>query len=106
MGLTASACYSFLAVVLAPGLVQQGFNEIAVHMFILYWAVISNITPPVALACFPAAKIAETSHFRVGFTAVTLGFASYIVPFAFVMNPALVFQAGGWLILPDRKSVV
>src|SRR3546814_5491594 len=72
MGLTASACYIFLAVVLAPGLVQQGFNEIAVHMFILYWAVISNITPPVALACFPAAKIAETSHFRVGFTAVTL----------------------------------
>ncbi len=100
MGLTASACYIFLAVVLAPGLVQQGFNEIAIHLFILYWAIISNITPPVALACFPAAKIAETSYFRVGFRAVTLGFASYIVPFAFVMNSALVFQTGGWLMIP------
>lgn len=100
MGLTASACYIFLAVVLVPGLVQQGFNEIAVHLFILYWAIISNITPPVALACFPAARIADTSYFRVGFTAVMLGFVCYIVPFAFVLNPALVFQSGGWLMLP------
>ena len=100
MGLTASACYIFLAVVLAPGLVQQGFDEIAIHLFILYWAIISNITPPVALACFPAAKIAETSYFKVGFMAVAFGFASYVVPFAFVLNSALVFQTGGWLMAP------
>lgn len=106
MGMSASACYIFLAVVLAPGLVQQGFNEIAIHLFILYWAIISNITPPVALACFPAAKIADTSYFRVGFKAVIFGFASYIVPFAFVLNPALVFQTGGWLILPYALSAV
>ncbi len=106
MGLTASACYIFLAVVLAPGLVQQGFNEIAIHLFILYWAIISNITPPVALACFPAAKIAETSYFKVGFKAVTLGFASYIVPFAFVLNSALVFQTGGWLMIPYALAAI
>lgn len=100
MGMTTSACYIFLAVVLAPGLVQQGFNEIAIHLFILYWAIISNITPPVALACFPAAKIAGASYFRIGFAAVAFGFASYIVPFAFVFNPALVLQSGGWLMLP------
>ena len=100
MGLTASACYIFLAVVLAPGLVQQGFNEIAIHLFILYWAIISNITPPVALACFPAAKIAGASYFRVGFRAVGFGFACYVVPFAFVLNSALVLQTGGWLMLP------
>ena len=58
------------------------------------------VTPPVALACFPAAKIAETSYFKVGFKAVAFGFASYIVPFAFVLNSALVFQSGGWLMLP------
>ncbi len=90
MGLTTSACYIFLAVVLAPGVVSQGFNEIAVHLFILYWAIASNITPPVALACFPAARIAETSYFRVGFTAVGFGFVTYIVPFAFVLNPSLI----------------
>lgn len=90
MGLTTSACYIFLAVVLAPGVVSQGFNEIAVHLFILYWAIASNITPPVALACFPAARIAETSYFRVGFAAVGFGFTTYIVPFAFVLNPSLI----------------
>lgn len=100
MGLTASACYIFLAVILAPGLVAQGFNEIAIHLFILYWAIISNITPPVALACFPAARIADTSYFGVGFKAVAFGFASYVVPFAFVLNSALVLQTGGWLMLP------
>jgi len=93
MGLTASACYIFLAVVLAPGLVQHGLNEIAVHLFILYFAIVSNITPPVALACFPAAKIAECSHFRVSFQATILGFVLYVVPFAFVLNPSLVLQS-------------
>jgi len=90
MGMTTSACYIFLAVVLAPGVVSQGFNEIAVHLFILYWAIASNITPPVALACFPAARIADTSYFRVGFAAVGFGFTTYIVPFAFVLNPSLI----------------
>lgn len=100
MGLTASACYIFLAVILAPALVAQGFNEIAVHLFILYWAIVSNITPPVALACFPAARIAGASYFEVCFMAVMFGFAFYIVPFAFVWNPALVLQTGGILQVP------
>ena len=60
MGLSASACYIFLAVVLAPGLTNFGFNQVAVHLFILYWAIVSNITPPVALACFPAARLADS----------------------------------------------
>lgn len=92
MGLSASACYIFLAVVLAPGLTAFGFNQIAVHLFILYWAIVSNITPPVALACFPAARLAGTSYFKVGFSAVAFGFVIYFVPFAFVMNPALVLE--------------
>ena len=92
MGMTTSACYIFLAVVLAPGLVTQGFNELAVHLFILYWAIASNITPPVALACFPAARIAESSYFKVGFAAVGFGFVTYVVPFAFVINPALILE--------------
>lgn len=92
MGMTTSACYIFLAVVLAPGLVSQGFSQMAVHLFILYWAIASNITPPVALACFPAARIAESSYFKVGFAAVGFGFVTYIVPFAFVLHPALILE--------------
>ena len=92
MGLSASACYIFLAVVLAPGLVSFGFNQVAVHLFILYWAIVSNITPPVALACFPAARLAEASYFKVGFHAVGFGFVIYFIPFAFVLNPALILD--------------
>ncbi len=92
MGMTTSACYIFLAIVLAPGLVSQGFNALAVHLFILYWAMISNITPPVAMACFPAANLAEAPYMKVGKSAVYFGFAIYLVPFIFVLEPSLMFQ--------------
>lgn len=92
MGMTTSACYIFLAIVLAPGLVSQGFNALAVHLFILYWAMASNITPPVALACFPAASIAKTSYSKVGYVAMHFGFVKYVVPFIFVLTPPLILQ--------------
>lgn len=92
MGMTTSACYIFLAIVLAPGLVAQGFNQMCVHMFILYWAMTSNITPPVGMACFPAAAIAEAPFMRVGKNAMTFGFVLYLIPFVFVIQPAMLFQ--------------
>ncbi len=96
MGMTTSACYIFLAITLAPGLVGQGFNAMAVHLFILYWAMISNITPPVAMACFPAANIAEAPYLKVGKAAMHFGFGIYLVPFIFVLEPALLFQGEPW----------
>ncbi|MDH4265529.1 MAG: TRAP transporter permease [Deltaproteobacteria bacterium] len=92
MGMTITACYVFLALVLAPGLVQLGLNELAVHLFVMYWGMISFITPPVALAAFPAATIAQTSPMKVGITASRLGGVIYILPFIFVFNPALILQ--------------
>jgi TRAP transporter 4TM/12TM fusion protein len=94
MGMTITACYVFLALVLAPGLVQLGLNELAVHLFVMYWGMISFITPPVALAAFPAATIAQTSPMKVGVTASRLGGVIYLLPFIFVFNPALILQAG------------
>jgi TRAP transporter 4TM/12TM fusion protein len=94
MGMTITACYVFLALVLAPGLVQLGLNELAVHLFVMYWGMISFITPPVALAAFPAATIAQTSPMKVGLTASRLGGVIYLLPFIFVFNPALILQAG------------
>jgi len=94
MGMTITACYVFLALVLAPGLVQLGLNELAVHLFVMYWGMISFITPPVALAAFPAATIAQTSPLKVGLTASRLGGVIYLLPFIFVFNPALILQAG------------
>lgn len=89
IGMTVTAAYVFLAVVLAPSLIQAGLNPLAVHMFILYWGMLSFITPPVAIGAFAAASVARTSPMRTGFKAVQLGAIIYFVPFFFVLNPAL-----------------
>lgn len=93
MGMTVSASYIFLAVVMAPALVQMGFDPIASHLFVLYWATVSYITPPVALSAYAAASIANASAIKTGFTAMRLGIISYIVPFFIVYNPALIGRA-------------
>jgi TRAP-type uncharacterized transport system fused permease subunit len=89
IGMTVTAAYVFLAVVLAPSLVQTGMNPLAVHMFILYWGMLSFITPPVAIGAFAAASVAGTEPMRTGFKAMELGAIIYFVPFFFVFNPAL-----------------
>jgi TRAP-type uncharacterized transport system fused permease subunit len=92
LGLTVTACYIFLAIVLAPPLVKAGLDPLAVHMFVLYWGMVSFITPPVALAAFAAAPIARTSQMRIGIQAMRLGTAIYFVPFCFALNPALLLR--------------
>ncbi len=90
MGMTVTACYIFLAVVLAPALTRAGLDPLAVHLFIMYWGMVSFITPPVALGAFAAATIARTSPIMAGLQAMRLGSIIYIVPFFFVLNPALI----------------
>jgi TRAP transporter 4TM/12TM fusion protein len=92
LGLTVTACYIFLAIVLAPPLVKAGLDPLAIHMFVLYWGMVSFITPPVALAAFAAAPIAGASQMRIGIQAMGLGTAIYVVPFCFVLNPALLLK--------------
>lgn len=99
MGMTITACYVFLALVLAPALEMIGLNQIAVHLYVMYWGMLSYITPPVALAAFPAAVIAGSSPIKVGLVAMKLGAVKYLVPLFFVLDPALVMQAGGGDIL-------
>ncbi|MGE0564450.1 MAG: TRAP transporter permease [Pseudolabrys sp.] len=92
MGMTVTACYIFLAIVLAPPLVQAGLDPVAVHLFIMYWGMVSFITPPVALATFAAAPLAGVSATKIGLQSIRLGTAIYLVPFCFVLNPALLFK--------------
>lgn len=92
MGMTITACYIFLAVLLAPALVKVGLNPLAVHMFIMYWGMVSFITPPVALAAFAAASIAKASPIDTGVQAMKIGAIIYFVPFFFVLNPSMVLQ--------------
>jgi TRAP-type uncharacterized transport system fused permease subunit len=95
VGMTVTACYVFLAIVLAPPLVKAGLDPLAVHLFILYWGMVSYITPPVALAAFAAAPIARAGQFAIGFQAMRLGTIIYVVPFIFVLSPALILR-GAW----------
>jgi TRAP transporter 4TM/12TM fusion protein len=92
MGMTVTACYIFLAVVLAPALEKAGLDQLAVHLFILYYGMVSYITPPVALGAFAAATLARTGPMGAGAEAMRLGGAIYVVPFFFVLNPALIGQ--------------
>lgn len=93
MGLTISAAYVFLAIVMAPALTALGVDPIAAHLFVIYWASVSYITPPVGLAAFAAAGISKASPMATCFEAMRLGAVKYIVPFGFALNPALVAQA-------------
>jgi TRAP-type uncharacterized transport system fused permease subunit len=92
IGMTVTAAYIFLAIVLAPALVKGGLDPLAVHMFIFYWGMVSFITPPVALGAYAAAAIAGANPMRTGLEAVRLGSIIYFIPFFFVLNPAFILR--------------
>src|SRR6056297_1724109 len=92
MGMPTSGVYVLLASLVAPALVEAGVAPIAAHLFILYFGMMSMITPPVALAAFAAAAISKASAMRTGLAAMRIGWAAFILPFAFVATPALLFQ--------------
>lgn len=92
MGVPSVAAYVLVAILVAPALVQMKVLPLAAHLFIFYFAIISNITPPVAVAAFAAAGIAGTSVMRTGYVAMRLAVISYIIPFLFVFAPALVLH--------------
>jgi TRAP transporter 4TM/12TM fusion protein len=92
MGMPTSAVYVLLAVLAAPSLVQAGVMKIAAHLFILYFGMLSMITPPVALAAFAAANISKAGPMETGWTAVRIGWAMFVLPFMFVLSPTLLMQ--------------
>jgi TRAP transporter 4TM/12TM fusion protein len=92
IGVTVTVAYIILAITLAPALTQSGLNPMAVHMFMLYWGMLSFITPPVALGAFAAASLAGSNPMRTGFEAMRLGSVIYFIPFFFVLNPGLIMQ--------------
>jgi len=92
MGMPTTAAYAIAAAVVAPGLQRIGVPPLVAHMFIFYYAVISSITPPVALASFAAAGIAKADPWKTSFIALRMGLAAFIVPFMFFYSPLLLGQ--------------
>lgn len=96
MGMPTSGVYVLLAALVAPSLVQAGIEPLAAHLFILYFGMMSMMTPPVALAAFAAATITNANPLTTGLAAMRIGWAAFIIPFTFVAVPALLFS-GTWL---------
>ena len=94
MGMPTLGVYILLATLVAPALVEAGVQPIAAHLFVLYYGMMSLITPPVCIAAFSAAILAEAGAMKTGFEACRLGWSAYIVPFLFVVAPALMMQGG------------
>ncbi|HYZ25970.1 MAG TPA: TRAP transporter fused permease subunit [Geminicoccaceae bacterium] len=89
MGLPTLGVYVILATLVAPALIEVGIQPIAAHLYVLYFGMMSMITPPVAIAAFAAASIADADPMRTGFAAMRFGWSAYIVPFLFVASPSL-----------------
>lgn len=98
MGMPTTASYIIVAVLGAPALMDLGVGALSAHLFVFYFAVISNITPPVALAAFAGAGIAGSSPMKTGFEAVKFGILAYLLPFLFVYRPEILLTEGLGLI--------
>ena len=98
MGLPTLGVYVLLATLVAPGLVEIGIAPIAAHLFVLYYGMMSMITPPVAVAAFTAAGMAGADPMQTAVSSVKMGWLAYVIPFAFVFSPGLTMNGGAGFI--------
>ncbi len=92
MGMPTTAAYAVAASVIAPGLIRMGIEPLTAHFFIFYYAVMSAITPPVALAAYAGAAIAQSDPMKTSVESFKIGLAAFIVPFIFFYNDGLLMQ--------------
>lgn len=99
LGLPTVGVYVLMATLVAPALVKLGVAPLAAHMFAMYFGMMSMVTPPIALAAYAAANIAQCDPDETGWMGVRVGWAAYLVPFLFVYDPSLLMQGAWWQIL-------
>jgi TRAP transporter 4TM/12TM fusion protein len=106
MGMPTSAVYIVLASILAPGLIELGFEPLAAHMFIFFGAVMSNITPPLAIASFAAAAVANADPWKTSLSALKVASGVFLLPFIFCYSPALLGLGSGLEIVEASVSAL
>lgn len=89
MGLPTLGVYVLLAALVAPALIEVGIEPIAAHLYVLYFGMMSMITPPIAMAAFAAASIAKAPSMATGLAAMRFGWSAYVIPILFVFSPSL-----------------
>jgi TRAP-type uncharacterized transport system fused permease subunit len=95
-GIPTTALYIILAAIAAPSIVQLGVPPIAAHLFVLYFGILADLTPPVCVSAYAAAGIAGSNPFRTGMTAFRLGIAKATVPFVFAYAPVMLIVTDGF----------
>ena len=98
MGMPTVGVYVLLATLIVPALVEAGIDPLAAHMFVLYFGMMSMITPPIAIGAFAAAAIAGGNAMRTGWEAVRFGWLAFVIPFLFVLSPAFLLRGDPWVI--------
>jgi TRAP-type uncharacterized transport system fused permease subunit len=106
MGLPTLGVYVLLATLVAPGLVEIGISPIAAHLFVMYYGMMSMITPPVAVAAFTAAGIAGSEPMRTAMQSVRVGWLAYVIPFVFVFSPGITMNGSAALIAQSVTMLV
>lgn len=106
MGLPTLGVYVLLATLVAPGLVEIGISPIAAHLFVMYYGMMSMITPPVAVAAFTAAGIAGSEPMRTAMQSVRIGWLAYVIPFVFVFSPGITMNGSAALIAQSVTMLV
>lgn len=96
MGMPTVGVYVLLASLIAPSMIAQGFDKMAVHLFLLYFGMMSMITPPIAIAAFAAASIAKANPVATGWQAIKFGWIAFVIPFVFILSPGILLR-GDWL---------
>lgn len=92
MGMPTVGVYVIMASLAAPALIKAGISPMQAHLFVMYFGMLSMVTPPVAFAAFAAANIAKASFWETGWASVKIGWAAYIVPFLFALSPQLILR--------------
>ena len=91
MGVPTTANYCIMAATCAPILIRMGVPAVAAHFFVFYFGIVADLTPPVALAAYAGAAIAQSNPMKTALTATKLAIAAFIVPYVFALNPAMLF---------------
>ena len=111
MGLPSTAAYIIAASIGAPALIQAGIPELAAHLFVFYFAIISFITPPVAMSAYAAAGIAKSRTGETGWLAFMLGLPGFIIPYIYAYRPSLLLVGASpldavWVVFGSTVAVV
>ena len=100
MGVPTTANYCIMAATCAPILVRMGVPTVAAHFFVFYFGIVADLTPPVALAAYAGAAIAQSNPMKTAFTATKLAIGAFIVPYVFALNPAMLFiETTAWEVI-------